>query len=219
MAGMPHYTREARHGGRVAGVDEAGRGPLAGPVVAAAVMIACCPSRHLAALLDDSKKLTGEARESAHRALLACPGIHVGVSAASVREIARLNILHASMLAMSRAVGRLRVRPDLVLVDGNRCPALPCAGEAVIGGDGECLSIAAASIVAKVTRDRLMVRLGRRCPGYGWERNAGYGTAHHREALGVLGITRHHREAFGAVRRLGLAQLDLAQLGAVLAPA
>ena len=211
MAGMPHYTREARHGGRVAGVDEAGRGPLAGPVVAAAVMFGCRPSRQLAALLDDSKKLTAEAREAAHQALLACPDIHVGVSAASVQEIARLNILHASMLAMSRAVKRLRVQPDLVLVDGNRCPALPCAGEAVIGGDGECLSIAAASIVAKVTRDRLMARLGRRCPGYGWERNAGYGTAHHRRALGVLGITRHHRRAFGTVRQLGLVQFDLVQ--------
>ena len=201
---MPHYRRETRHGGRVAGVDEVGRGPLAGPVVAAAVMFARRPSRGLAMLLDDSKKLTAEAREAAHRALLACPGIQVGVAAASVPEIARLNILHASMLAMSRAVFRLPERPDLVLVDGNRCPVLACAGEAVIGGDAECLSIAAASIVAKVTRDRLMVRLGRRCPGYGWEHNAGYGTAHHRTALGVLGITRHHRQAFGAVRQLSL---------------
>ncbi len=188
----------------MAGVDEVGRGPLAGPVVAAAVMFARRPSRRLAVLLDDSKKLTAEAREAAHQALLACPDVRIGVSAASVREIARLNILHASLLAMSRAVTRLGVQPDLVLVDGNRCPALPCAGEAVIGGDAECLSIAAASIVAKVTRDRLMVRLGRRCPGYGWERNAGYGTLHHRTALGLLGITRHHRQAFGAVRQLGL---------------
>ncbi len=201
---MPHYRRESRHGGRVAGVDEAGRGPLAGPVVAAAVMFAGRPSRGLAALLDDSKKLTGDARDVAHMALLACPGIRIGVAAASVREIACLNILHASMLAMSRAVGRLRERPDLVLVDGDRCPALPCDGLAVVGGDAECLSIAAASIVAKVTRDRLMARLGRRCPGYGWERNAGYGTVHHRTALGVLGITRHHRAAFGTVRQLGL---------------
>ncbi len=201
---MPHYRRETRHGGRVAGVDEVGRGPLAGPVVAAAVMFAERPSRRLAGLLDDSKRLTADAREAAHQALLACPGIHVRVAAASVREIAHLNILHASLLAMSRAVMRLPVQPDLVLVDGNRCPALPCAGEAVVGGDGECLSIAAASIVAKVTRDRLMARLSRRCPGYGWERNAGYGTAHHRTALGVLGITRHHRREFGAVRQLCL---------------
>ncbi len=201
---MPHYRRESRHGGRVAGVDEAGRGPLAGPVVAAAVMFAQRPPRRVAALLDDSKKLTGDARDAAHAALLACPGIRIGVAAASVREIACLNILHASMLAMSRAVRRLREQPDLVLVDGDRCPAMACASLAVIGGDAECLSIAAASIVAKVTRDRLMVRLGRRCPGYGWERNAGYGTAYHRTALGVLGITRHHREAFGTVRQLSL---------------
>ncbi len=201
---MPHYRREARHGGRVAGVDEAGRGPLAGPVVAAAVMFSSRPPRRVATLIDDSKRLTGTAREAAHQALLACPGIQVGVAAASVREIARLNILHASMLAMSRAVVRLRVQPDLVLVDGNRCPALDCPGEAVVGGDGECLSIAAASIVAKVMRDRLMARLARRCPGYGWECNAGYGTAHHRNALGVLGITRHHRREFGTVRQLSL---------------
>ena len=201
---MPHYKREAGHGGRVAGVDEVGRGPRAGPVVAAGGMLAFPPPPGLAGLLDDSKKLTGEAREAAHQALLACPGIQIGVAAASVREIARLNILHASMLAMARAVGRLRVQPELVLVDGNRCPALPCASEAVVGGDAECLSIAAASIVAKVTRDRLMARLGRRCPGYGWERNAGYGTAHHRRVLGVLGVTCHHRREFGSVRQLGL---------------
>ncbi len=188
----------------MAGVDEVGRGPLAGPVVAAAVMFSRRPSRCLATLLDDSKKLAPEAREAAYHALLGCPGIQIGVAAASVREIARLNILHASMLAMSRAVTRLPVQPELVLVDGNRCPSLPCASEAVIGGDAECLSIAAASIVAKVTRDRLMVRLGRRCPGYGWERNAGYGTVHHRTALGLLGITRHHRQEFGTVRQLGL---------------
>lgn len=202
---MPHYKREAGHGGRVAGVDEVGRGPLAGPVVAAAVMFSCRPSRRLTALLDDSKKLTAPEREAADAALRDCPGIQIAIAAASVREIGRLNILHASMLAMSRAVRRLRATPDLVLVDGNRCPPLQCAAEAVVGGDGECLSIAAASIVAKVTRDRLMRLLSLRCPGYGWERNAGYGTATHRAALQVLGITAHHREAFGAVRQLSLA--------------
>lgn len=201
---MPHYRREAGHGGQVAGVDEVGRGPLAGPVVAAAVMFSCQPPRRLAGLLDDSKKLTAEARELAHAALQRCPGIQIAVAAASVREIARLNILHASMLAMSRAVMRLQVQPDLVLVDGNRCPPLTCATVAVVGGDAECLSIAAASIVAKVTRDRLMARLSRRWPGYGWEHNAGYGTLKHRTALSSLGVTRHHREAFGAVRQLSL---------------
>ena len=201
---MPHYRREAGHGGLVAGVDEAGRGPLAGPVVAASVMFASPPRRSLAVLLDDSKKLSAEARMVAFTALLACPGIEIGVAAASVREIERLNILHAAMLAMTRAVSRLRRRPDLVLVDGNRCPALPCRAEAVIGGDAHCLSIAAASIVAKVTRDRLMGRLALRFPSYGWERNAGYGTATHRDALQALGATRHHRAGFGTVRQLAL---------------
>ncbi len=201
---MPHYRREAGHGGRVAGVDEVGRGPLAGPVVAAAVMFSRRPPRGLAALLDDSKKLTAAAREIAHAELRSCPGIQIAVAAASVGEIGRLNILHASLLAMSRAVSRLPVAPELVLVDGNRCPAMACAAQAVVGGDAECLSIAAASIVAKVTRDRLMQRLSQRFPGYGWDRNAGYGTATHRAALQRLGVTRHHREAFGAVRQLAL---------------
>ena len=201
---MPHYRRESHHGGRVAGVDEVGRGPLAGPVVAAAVMFRTRPQRQLAVLLDDSKRLSPERRQLAHAALLRCDGIGIGVGAASVREIGRLNILHASLLAMSRAVFRLPVPPELVLVDGDRCPVLACAAEAVIGGDGASLSISAASIVAKVTRDRLMAQLSRRCPGYGWERNAGYGTASHRAALHALGPTRHHRETFGAVRRLAL---------------
>ncbi len=201
---MPHYRREAGHGGRVAGVDEAGRGPLAGPVVAAAVMFATRPTRRLSALLDDSKLLSAEARLVAYAALRACPGIEIGVAAASVCEIERLNILHAAMLAMRRAVSRLGVAPALVLVDGNRCPAVPCRAEAVIGGDAQCLSIAAASIVAKVTRDRLMTRLALRFPGYGWEHNAGYGTAHHRAALRAQGPTAHHRAAFGTVRQLAL---------------
>ncbi|MCQ8277010.1 ribonuclease HII [Acetobacteraceae bacterium KSS8] len=202
---MPHYRRESEHGGLVAGVDEAGRGPLAGPVVAAAVLFAGTPSRRLAALLDDSKKLSAEARDAAYAALLATPGVAIAVAAASVREIERLNILHASMLAMSRAVSRLGRAPELVLVDGNRCPpGLTCPSVAVIGGDAECLSIAAASIVAKVTRDRIMRRLAVRFPAYGWDRNAGYGTATHRDALRTNGATRHHRSAFGTVRQLTL---------------
>jgi ribonuclease HII len=202
--GRPNFRREARHGGLVAGVDEVGRGPLAGPVVAAAVLFRARPGRALAALLDDSKKLCAGSRQVAYRALTSCGTVEFAVAAASVDEIERLNILHASMLAMSRAVRRLRTAPELVLVDGNRCPPVACASEAVIGGDAECLSIAAASIVAKVTRDRLMARLAVRCPGYGWERNAGYGTLSHRTALRTLGVTRHHRSAFGAVRQLNL---------------
>ncbi len=204
---MPDYTREARHGGRVAGVDEAGRGPLAGPVMAAAVLFPGAVPESLAELIDDSKRLTADTRAAALSALRACPGVEIAVAAASVDEIARLNILGASLLAMRRAVDRLAVRPELVLVDGNRPPTLSCPVQCVVGGDGLSLSIAAASIVAKVMRDRLMCRLAARLPHYGWERNAGYATAAHRVALGALGPSRHHRASFGLVRRLSSASV------------
>ncbi len=203
---MPHYRYESEHGGRVAGVDEVGRGPLAGPVLAAAVILPPKVPRALARLLDDSKALDAVAREAAYAALRAAQrrgAIEIAVGAASVAEIVRINILHAAMLAMARALGRLPATPDLALIDGNRAPPqMPCSHRCVVGGDGLCLSIAAASIVAKVTRDRLMVRLAARWPGYGWEANVGYGTASHRHALRMLGPTRHHRPTFGAVRRL-----------------
>jgi ribonuclease HII len=206
---MPSLDMELAAGGRVAGVDEAGRGPLAGPVVAAAVVLRADTPPELAVLLDDSKKLTAEQRLAAFLALHASTA-EIGVGAASVAEILRLNILHASMLAMRRAVSRLRVPPDLALVDGNYPPKLDCAVRCVVGGDALCLSIAAASIVAKVIRDRAMARLGVRFPGYGWHSNAGYATALHREALQRLGPTRHHREAFGTVAQL---RLDLTIAG------
>jgi ribonuclease HII len=200
---MPSFDMEFAAGGRVAGVDEAGRGPLAGPVVAAAVVLDVATLSQLAYLLDDSKKLTAEQRLTAFLALRHSRA-EVGVGAASVAEILRLNILHASMLAMRRAVARLQMPPDLALVDGNYPPKLDCAVRCVVGGDALCLSIAAASIVAKVVRDRAMSRLATRCPGYGWDMNAGYATAQHREALWRLGPTRHHREAFGTVAQLRL---------------
>jgi ribonuclease HII len=200
---MPSFEMERTAGGRVAGVDEAGRGPLAGPVVAAAVVLPLDVPSELAALLDDSKKLTADQRLAAFLALHASPA-EIAVGAASVTEILRLNILHASMLAMRRAVSRLRAAPDLALVDGNYPPKLDCAVRCVVGGDALCLSIAAASIIAKVIRDRAMARLSVRCPGYGWEANAGYATASHRAALRRLGPTRHHRAAFGTVAQLQL---------------
>ncbi len=203
---MPSLELELAAGGRVAGVDEAGRGPLAGPVVAAAVILPAGLGAALANRLDDSKKLTAAQRQAAYDAILES-GAEVGIGAASVGDILRLNILHASMLAMLRAVLRLRVLPDLALVDGNYPPKLPCPLRCVVEGDALCLSIAAASIVAKVTRDRAMARLAARFPGYGWEANAGYATAAHRNALRRLGATRHHRETFGAVAQL---RLDLA---------
>ena len=203
---MPSLEMELAAGGRVAGVDEAGRGPLAGPVVAAAVVLGAWVPANLAAMLDDSKKLTAEQRLAAFQALRESAA-EIGVGAASVAEILRLNILHAAMLAMRRAVVRLGTAPDLALVDGNYPPKLPCDGRCVVGGDALCLSIAAASIVAKVVRDRAMARLAVRFPGYGWETNAGYATVLHRAALGRLGATRHHREAFRSVAQL---RLDLA---------
>jgi ribonuclease HII len=208
---MPDFALERRAGGRVAGVDEAGRGPLAGPVVAAAVVFPSGVPRRLASLLDDSKKLTAEQRLAAYLALRASGRAEIGVGAASVAEIDRLNILHATLLAMRRAVARLPLAPDLALVDGNQPPRLACTVRCVIGGDGLSLSIAAASIVAKVLRDRAMTRLAVRFPDYGWDSNAGYGTVFHRAALIRLGPTRHHRPSFGTVAQLAL---DLeAQLG------
>ena len=196
---MPDFNLEQQAGGRVAGVDEAGRGPLAGPVVAAAVVFPRGVPLDLAALLDDSKKLSAARRAKAYAALRGCPDAEIGVGAASVAEISALNILGASLLAMRRAVLRLPVLPGLALIDGNRPPHLPCPIQCVVGGDGKSLSIAAASIVAKVIRDRAMARLAIRYPGYGWDGNAGYPTAVHRAALARLGATRHHRPGFGPV--------------------
>lgn len=195
---------ERRAGGRVAGVDEVGRGPLAGPVVAAAVVFPTGVPRRLAALLDDSKKLTPEQRRVAFEALRASGRAEIAVGAASVAEIERLNILRAALLAMCRAVARLPLPPDLVLVDGNQPPPLGCAVQCIVGGDGRSLSIAAASIVAKVLRDRAMARLAARFPDYGWHSNVGYATEFHVAALRRLGPTPHHRPSFGTVSQLAL---------------
>src|SRR5580704_5603925 len=167
---MPDFAIEDGCRGVVCGVDEVGRGPLAGPVVAAAVIIdRTCFSAELRDNLDDSKLLRRDMREACYRALAACA--RVGIGAASVREIDRINILRASLLAMSRAVAALGVRPDLALIDGNIAPALPCAAKTVVGGDGLSFSIAAASVVAKVTRDRIMRSLAKRHPSYAWDTN------------------------------------------------
>jgi ribonuclease HII len=201
---VPNFTLEKRAGGRVAGVDEAGRGPLAGPVVAAAVVFPTGVPRRLAALLDDSKKLSAEQRLTAFQALRASGRAEIGVGAASVTEIEQLNILRAALLAMCRAVALLPAPPDLALVDGNQPPPLGCLVRCVVGGDGRCLSIAAASIVAKVLRDRAMTRLAVRFPDYGWGTNVGYGTMFHVAALRRLGPTAHHRPSFGTVGQLAL---------------
>jgi len=199
-----------RGSGILAGVDEVGRGPLAGPVMAAAVVLPARLPKGLVGLIGDSKLLSPRAREEAFAALMAARGVWIGVGAASVAEIWRLNILEAALLAMRRAVLRLPVLPGLALVDGNRAPELPCAVRCIVGGDGRELSIGAASIVAKVVRDRCMARLDVRYPGYGWADNAGYGTAAHRAALVALGATVHHRAGFGTVRRM--AAIDAASV-------
>jgi len=183
----------------VAGVDEVGRGPLAGPVVAAAVILPAGRGRRkLAETVADSKVLTAAVRQALARDIR--QAAIVGVGAACVGEIQRLNILHASLLAMRRALRALPVPAGHVLVDGNRLPdGLDCAGEAVVDGDTQCASIAAASIVAKVTRDLIMARLAPLYPGYGWERNAGYATREHCAALERLGLTPHHRRTYAPV--------------------
>ena len=182
----------------VAGCDEVGRGPLAGPVTAAAVILD--PAR-IPPGLGDSKTLSAARRNRLFAEILA--SAQVSVAHATVEEIDRLNILRASHLAMERAVAGLPVAPAHVLVDGNLLPAgLRGRAEAVVKGDARCLSVAAASIVAKVTRDRLMVDLAQQHPGYGWERNAGYPTKAHLQALLDLGVTPWHRRSFAPVHKI-----------------
>jgi len=196
---MPNLALEEECGGLVCGIDEVGRGPLAGPVVAAAVVLDLDHMpRALRRGIDDSKALSAEEREDCCREIRRCAVI--GIGAASVREIDRINILRASLLAMQRAVHALGILPDAALVDGNIAPALRCRTHTVIGGDGRSLSIAAASIVAKVMRDQIMHELARRYAGYGWESNVGYATREHCEALMALGATIHHRRSFAPVR-------------------
>ena len=189
------------NGRAVVGIDEAGRGPWAGPVVAAAVRILRDNApEDLLAQLDDSKRLSAARRLSLFRDMTACDGFAIAIGQASVVEIDRLNILQASLLAMSRAVAALPLSPDHALVDGRQIPTLPCGAAAIVKGDSRSLSIAAASICAKVTRDRLMAELARKHPGYGWERNQGYGTREHREGLDRLGVTPQHRRSFAPIK-------------------
>ena len=187
----------------IAGIDEAGRGPWAGPVVAgAAILDPTQLPEVLVRELDDSKKLTATTRERLFDLLQAERCIVIGVGQASVTEIDSVNILQAAYLAMGRALANLGRHDDVALVDGNRAPPLPCAVQAVVKGDSLSLSIAAASIAAKVTRDRIMTALAAQHPGYRWETNMGYGTAAHHDALQRLGVTVHHRRSFAPIRNL-----------------
>lgn len=182
----------------ICGVDEAGRGPLFGDVVAAAVILD--PNNPIEGL-GDSKKLTEKVREKLYKKIF-LQAMSVGVGRASVEEIDHLNILHASMLAMQRAVENLSITPDLALIDGNRCPKLSCLSEAIIKGDAKEACIGAASIIAKVTRDREMLEWHSKFPHYGLNKHKGYPTQAHLQALEEHGVSPHHRQSFAPVRRL-----------------
>ena len=189
---MPDFTLEARYPAPIAGIDEAGRGPWAGPIVAAAVIL---DGRQVPDGLNDSKKLSARRREELYKLIRASAVVGVGIG--TVEEIDRLNVARANDLAMIRAVQALAETPGFVLIDGRHVPhLLDLPARAVVGGDGRSLSIAAASIVAKVSRDRIMAELAVAHPDYGWERNAGYGTPEHRAALDRMGPTPHHRKSF-----------------------
>ena len=196
---MPHYIYESRLlktiEGPVCGVDEAGRGPLAGPVVAAAVIL---QRGRIPKGLNDSKQLDEEEREALFPQIMDM-AIAVGVGEASVEEIDLLNIRMATHQAMARAVRALPVAAQFALVDGNDAPALPCKCDTLVDGDARSVSIAAASIIAKVTRDRLMKRLHDEHPGYNWLRNKGYGTPEHYAGLKTCGVSIHHRRSFAPI--------------------
>jgi ribonuclease HII len=198
VKGLWRTERELRGKGflRIAGVDEAGRGPIAGPVVAAAAIF---PGECRLPRLADSKLLTAKQREQLF-GLIHRKALCIGVGAADARTIDRLNILAATLLAMRNAIGQLQPEPDLVLVDGRCALDVPCPQRAVVGGDRICASIAAASIVAKVTRDRMMLGLDQAYPGYGFAQHKGYGTRQHLERLAELGPCPEHRRSFKPVR-------------------
>ena len=193
----PDLSFELLETGRVVGIDEVGRGPFAGPVVAAAVIL---DQNNIPDGMQDSKKLSKAKREELYGAIY--ESAVVGIGEASVQEIDTHNILGASLIAMRRAMEALPFRPDVALVDGNRDPKLGIPTHLIVKGDGRSLSIAAASIVAKVTRDRKMCALAETYPHYGWEKNAGYGTAQHRKGLRDFGITPQHRRSFAPIRAL-----------------
>jgi len=180
------------------GVDEAGRGPWAGPVVAAAVIL---PKNFITDKINDSKKLSKKNRDILYENIT--KNADFGLGFATVTEIDKLNILQASLLAMKRAVGNLNKVPVKALIDGNTIPPnLPCVSECIVKGDTKVVSIAAASIIAKVVRDRFMTKLAQLHPGYGWERNFGYGVKEHQEALKTLGVTSEHRRSFKPIHKM-----------------
>lgn len=197
MTQSPGYHLETDIGGIVCGVDEVGRGPWAGPVITAAVVL---DPDNIPNGLRDSKKLSPKRREALYPLIM--ESAHVAFGGASVDEIDRHNILQATLMAMARAVANLPIKVDHALIDGNRLPKLDCPASAIIKGDNISFSIAAASIMAKVNRDFLMKEIARIYPEYGWQHNAGYGTAQHRKALKLVGPSRFHRKSFAPIRKL-----------------
>lgn len=200
---MPTFQIESQFQGPVGGIDEAGRGPWAGPVVAAVAVFLKPPPKTFEDAIQDSKKLSKIKRESVFKSLHELEDFVFAIGKASVAEIDLHNILQATFLAMRRAVQCLPFTPQTLLIDGKFIPTFDnIDAYPIIGGDGKSLSIAAASILAKVTRDQDMEVLARECPHYGWERNSGYGTVEHQEALKKHGVTHHHRKSFAPIRAL-----------------
>ena len=204
---MPDFSFEKKlnKAGLIAGLDEAGRGPWCGPVVAACVAWPQlhCPTE-LAEQINDSKKLTAQKRETLFDKIIASTPVW-GIGLASAQEIDTINILQASFLAMRRALDEVIKKgftPEVVLIDGNRLPDWEMEKYAIVGGDGKSLSVAAASILAKVTRDRIMAELAQKYPYYGWEKNAGYGTKAHQAGLAKYGITPEHRRSYAPIKKL-----------------
>lgn len=202
---MPSFEIEDQFKGAVGGVDEVGRGPWAGPVVAAVAVF--LEPQNLSPVfvggIQDSKKLSKLKRDRIHAELMGLDHFHYGIGEATVDEIDRFNILKATFLAMERAIVSLPEKPQTLLIDGKYIPSFPgIQTHPIIGGDGKSLSIAAASIIAKCWRDQLMEKLALKHPYYGWERNAGYGTVEHQQALKIHGVTPHHRRSFAPIKAL-----------------
>jgi ribonuclease HII len=201
---MSHFERRCRAEGyvRIGGVDEAGRGPLAGPVVAAACIL---PEGTLFEHLNDSKQLDPQKRDALFSQITTDPGIEFGLGIVDAPTIDQINILQATFLAMKQAIQSLKQAPDILLIDGNRAPSLSLPFQAIVKGDSKSISIAAASILAKVTRDRMMEAFAKEWPEYGFEEHKGYGTERHRQALEKYGPCPIHRRSFAPIKQ----QLDL----------
>lgn len=201
----PDFSFEDQYRGIICGIDEVGRGPLAGPVVAAAVVFrreGLCTD--LCAEIHDSKKLSAKKREYLYNRIF--DFADVSVAECSPQEIDRINILQATLQAMQRACANLNTAPDVALIDGNKAPKLPCKTQTIVKGDSKSLSIAAASIIAKHYRDNLMQKFAEEFPQYGWERNAGYGTREHLQAIEIHGITPLHRHSFAPISKQSVKQ-------------